>query len=137
MLRARRSGIKTDAWTWIADIAGQRLFEPPNVAGWDEERWLDTARLSGRWTAAAQLTEAAAVNEERYSAKETPREAVDEGAALLGRPLADQADPPGAAALRRPGAGGRREDWQKGTYRALRQNALRILIATSPDLQTS
>ena len=29
------------------------------------------------------------------------------------------------------------EDWQKGTYRALRQNGLRILIASSPDLQTS
>ena len=30
-----------------------------------------------------------------------------------------------------------REDWQKSTFRALRQSALRMLIATSPDLQTS
>jgi hypothetical protein len=27
-------------------------------------------------------------------------------------------------------------DWQKGTYRGLRQNALRMLIASSPDYQT-
>ena len=29
------------------------------------------------------------------------------------------------------------EDWQQSTYRALRQNALRMLIATSPDMQAS
>jgi hypothetical protein len=28
------------------------------------------------------------------------------------------------------------EDWQQSTYRALRQNGLRMLIATSPDLQS-
>ena len=40
------------------------------------------------------------------------------------------ASPPGS---RRPP----RADWQQETYRALRQNALRMLIATSPDFQTS
>jgi hypothetical protein len=30
-----------------------------------------------------------------------------------------------------------RDDWQEDTYRALRQNALRIMIAISPDYQTS
>ena len=28
-----------------ADGAGQRLFYPPNVAGWDDTRWLDTSTL--------------------------------------------------------------------------------------------
>ena len=28
-------------------------------------------------------------------------------------------------------------DWQKGPYRAMRQNALRMLILTSSDFQTS
>ena len=27
--------------------------------------------------------------------------------------------------------------WQRHTYRAIRQNALRVLVATSPDLQCS
>ena len=29
------------------------------------------------------------------------------------------------------------EEWQQRSYRALRQNALRMLIATSPDFHTS
>ena len=39
----------------------------------------------------------------------------------------------------RPALAGRRRDakWQKSPYRAMRQNALRMLIATSPDMQVS
>ena len=137
MLRARRTGIRTDAWTWIADISGQQLFNPPNVAGWDEERWLDTARLSGRWTAAAQLTESAAVDEERYSSKETAREAVAKALRFWGNPTLTKKTRRELLRFSERVQGVAREDWQKGTYRGLRQNALRILIATSPDLQTS
>jgi uncharacterized protein (DUF1800 family) len=54
MLRARRQGIDGESLTWIANLCGQRLFDPPNVAGWDEERWLDTATLRGRWIGAAE-----------------------------------------------------------------------------------
>ena len=32
--------------------AGQRLFYPPNVAGWDDSRWLDTNAFRGRWSIA-------------------------------------------------------------------------------------
>ena len=32
-----------------AEAAGQRLFLPPDVAGWDDERWLDTGTVRGRW----------------------------------------------------------------------------------------
>ena len=44
--------MNTDSWSWIAELAGQRLFFPPNVAGWDDNRWLDTSTLRGRWIAA-------------------------------------------------------------------------------------
>ena len=33
-------------------MSGQRLFMPPNVSGWDDERWLDTATFRGRWEVA-------------------------------------------------------------------------------------
>ncbi len=49
LLRAIGRGIDTTDWTWIAPLAGQRLFYPPNVAGWDESRWLDTSTFRGRW----------------------------------------------------------------------------------------
>src|SRR5258708_2957596 len=49
LLRALGRGIDTEAWVWLCDEAGQRLFYPPNVAGWDDTRWLDTATFRGRW----------------------------------------------------------------------------------------
>ena len=49
LLRARGRGIDTTAWTWLDSMAGQQLFYPPNVAGWDDTRWLDTATFRGRW----------------------------------------------------------------------------------------
>ena len=30
--------------------AGQRLFWPPNVAGWNDNRWLDTSPMQARWS---------------------------------------------------------------------------------------
>ena len=137
MLRARSAGIDTDAWTWIADEAGQRLFQPPNVAGWDEQRWLDTARISGRWSAAAQNTRAAEIDTDDYDEKETAAEAVGKALRFWGNPKLSAKT---RAELQR--FAGRvenaaREDWQQGSYPALRQNALRILIVTSPDYQTS
>ena len=49
LLRALGRGIDTDSWSWLSDMSGQRLFNPPNVAGWDDARWLDTATFRGRW----------------------------------------------------------------------------------------
>ena len=51
MLRALGQTVQTDAWGWIGQLTGQKLFEPPNVAGWDYADWLDTARWAGRLTA--------------------------------------------------------------------------------------
>src|SRR6476619_6078536 len=36
-------------------MAGQQLFYPPNVAGWDDTRWLDTATWRGRWWTAQNV----------------------------------------------------------------------------------
>ena len=36
-------------------MSGQRLFYPPNVAGWDDTRWLDTATFRGRWYAVQRI----------------------------------------------------------------------------------
>ena len=55
LLRARNLGINTEDWIWISDTAGMSLFHPPNVSGWDEERWLDTSTFRGRWQAVARI----------------------------------------------------------------------------------
>ena len=40
------SGHRHDRWSWLDDGAGQPLFYPPNVSGWDDRRWLDTSTLA-------------------------------------------------------------------------------------------
>jgi uncharacterized protein (DUF1800 family) len=137
MLRARKAGVTTDAWTWIADNAGQRLFDPPNVAGWDEEHWLDTARLSGRWSAAAQVTDQVAVDEEHYDPTETAKDAIAKAMRFWGKPTLTKTTHAELLRFANRVEAAADEDWEKGAYRALRQNALRILIASSPDFQTS
>ena len=137
MLRARRAPVRDESWIWISDTAGQRLFDPPNVAGWDEEHWLDTARLSGRWRAAGRITEAAQPDEEGYDPREPAGKAVSKALAFWGRPALSKATKAELLRFSRAVEARTTEEWQQSSYRALRQNALRILIATSPDYQTS
>jgi uncharacterized protein (DUF1800 family) len=137
MLRARKAPVRDESWIWISEIAGQRLFDPPNVAGWDEAHWLDTARLSGRWRAAGNITEAAEVGDEDYDPREPAGRAVARALKFWGRPTISKATQAELLRFARDVEAKATEEWQQGSYRALRQNALRIMIATSPDLQTS
>lgn len=137
MLRARKRGIDDDSWVWIADNAGQRLFDPPNVAGWDEERWLDTASVAGRWSASGRLVDADRVDEESYPEDETAREALQKALRYWAHPTISERTEKELLRFARNVEGVAVSEWQQGRYRALRQNALRALIAASPDLQTS
>ncbi len=105
LLRARGRGIETDSWTWISDLAGQRLFDPPNVAGWDETRWLDTSTLRGRWIAAQRIArddvarDRGPLRHDRERAdRRRPRPRV------LGQPADHAGDPRRARGLRRRGS---------------------------------
>ena len=47
LLRQRGDRIETEDWIWLDAMAGQQLFYPPNVAGWDDDalaRHLDVPR---------------------------------------------------------------------------------------------
>src|SRR5204863_1687543 len=86
MLRAAGRGIDTDAWSWLCAQAGQMLFEPPNVSGWDDTRWLDTATFRARWQIAGYAIRPRVLKE---TAKDVPGEAgklADRAQSLLGRP---------------------------------------------------
>ncbi len=139
MLRALRMTITTNDWSSIGTQCGQRLFEPPNVAGWNYDDWFDTARWAARFEAVATALSPASISPgtKRYSATETPRQA-------LASALAYWDDPPlstqttanllsfSVAAARQITA-----DWEQTTYRVLRQNALRALVPTTPEWQTN
>jgi uncharacterized protein (DUF1800 family) len=54
LLRARGRTITTYNWNWRTVSAGQLLYHPPNVAGWRDQAWLDTATIKGRWNLASE-----------------------------------------------------------------------------------
>ena len=55
-IRARRSTPRPGRGS--ARTAGQQLFFPPNVAGWNDDRWLDTASYLARWDIAGRVLSA-------------------------------------------------------------------------------
>jgi uncharacterized protein (DUF1800 family) len=144
LLRALGRGVDTDAWSWLTAMAGQTVFEPPNVAGWDDTRWIDTGTWRGRWMVANYAVEGHSLDPDpkqtRYPStdKESAARAVARAHAFWGHPTlsgATRAQLLGFA--RRVHGAAADEDWKQDSYAILRQNALRMLIATSPDLQTS
>jgi uncharacterized protein (DUF1800 family) len=138
MLRAKKRGVDTDAWTWLGDMAGQHLFQPPNVAGWDDARWLDTATFRGRWHLANYALERytkdpdAARGTEPFDAAALVQRAVAFwGSPTLSTPTRNALVDFAGRALATADA-----TWKQETYPVLVQNALRQLIAISPDYQT-
>ncbi len=143
LLRSISRPIDTTAWAWLSANAGQQLFYPPNVSGWDFTRWLDTSTAKARWEMASYVTEKTFPNpwpgkgEPEYSATETPTSALASALSYWANPpLSSESEQCIAAfaqsCLKEPLA-----NWERSPYRAMRQNALRMLIATSPDMQVS
>jgi uncharacterized protein (DUF1800 family) len=124
MLRTLGRGIATTQWFKLAAGTGQRLFYPPNVAGWDESRWLDTATFRGRWFLASL-----AVGKSDASGG-APAELVDRAVAYWRHPALSKATRNVLVRFaQRALAGGRSA--------ADVETALRQLVITSPDLQTA
>jgi uncharacterized protein (DUF1800 family) len=138
LLRRLGAGVTTDAWSWIGALSGQQLFYPPNVAGWDDTRWLDTATFRGRWIGVQQILH------DRQLDPAKGRQAFD-APTVLKRALAFWHNPAlssqtHAALLRFAHsalADAGNAKWKQVQYPVLVENALRQLIAVSPDLQTS
>ena len=81
LLRAIGRAIDTSDWAWLDAAAGQQLFYPPNVSGWDFDAWLDTTTLAARWdianwTLAKQYPNPWANTNPPYSPTETAAEAL-------------------------------------------------------------
>lgn len=138
MLRAVGRGIDSGAWAWLCEIAGQYLFLPPNVSGWDDSRWLDTATFRARWMMAQHICEPARLDADKgATAPLDAGELVRQAVAFWGDPTLSG---PVRAGLERYAAdtlATADEPWKKKTYPVLAVNALRMLVATSPDYLTS
>jgi hypothetical protein len=143
LLRATGRYIDTTAWTWLSASAGQQLFYPPNVAGWEFSRWLDTSTCKARWEIASYVTQKTYADpwpkegEREYSATEDYREALSYAMAYWGNPPLSEESLGAIAAFAQSCLPAEMAEWEQSPYRALRQNALRMLIATAPDMQVS
>ena len=143
LLRAAGRYIDTTAWTWLSSAAGQQLFYPPNVSGWDFTRWLDTSTAKARWEMATWVTSNNYPNpwpgkgEAHYSETETAAEALASAMSYWARPGLSEESLRCIAEFAQSSLEGVTAPWEQSPYRALRQNALRMLIATSPDMQVS
>ncbi|TMM10224.1 MAG: DUF1800 domain-containing protein [Actinobacteria bacterium] len=141
LLRVVGRGVDTTAWAWLGSQAGQQLFYPPNVSGWDDSMWLDTSTWRGRSDMVTYAMRDRAIDpwddKTVYSTTETPAEGVTKALDFLGKPaMTDETRKAllnfSSSCLPSP-----MEDWQQKPYRAMRQNALRHLILTSSDWHAS
>lgn len=143
LMRARGRFIDTNAWAWLGSNAGQQLFYPPNVSGWDYTHWLDTSTAKARWDIADYVAAKDYANpwvqtgETPYEATEEPATAVSRALQFWGNPALSAESEECIASFSQSCLAGLTAEWQESPYRAIRQNALRMLIATSPDLQVN
>jgi uncharacterized protein (DUF1800 family) len=139
MLRAVGRGIDTNAWAWLCDGAGQYLFLPPNVSGWDDTRWLDTATFRARWQMAQYICEPARLDPDGAADKvpQDPAGLVDEAIAFWGSPRISGTVRAGLEKYAADTLAAATERWEKTVHPVLALNALRMLVATSPDYLTS
>jgi hypothetical protein len=124
---------------WLCDLAGQQLFYPPNVSGWDDSRWLDTSTCAGAGTIASttRSTRLASTRGTDLRPTEDPDTARARAARVLGQPALTDDDTRALLDFaQRRACPADADGLAAGPYRAMRQNALRQLIATSPDYQT-
>jgi uncharacterized protein (DUF1800 family) len=130
LLRAAGRGIDTSLWWRLDALAGQRLFYPPNVAGWDDSRWLDTSTSRGRWfialTALDPYRDAAA-------ASSKPQDLLDHARSFWANPTLTPETEKVLLAFAKAGLPQAR---RLGDAPVIVQAALRQLVAVSPDFQT-
>ena len=139
LLRALGRGIDTAAWVWLNDEAGQRLFYPPNVAGWDDSRWLDTATFRGRWDVAGYALRTTQLDPNKVKAK-LPLDAeklLTRALTSMGSPSLDERTHDSLIGFAQRALGDAKDDWKKKSYPVMIVNALRQLIAISPAGQMS
>jgi hypothetical protein len=144
LMRGAGRYVDTTVWAWLGANAGQQLFYPPNVSGWDFTHWLDTSTAKARWEIADYIGYPSSPNpwpaagEPVYDPNEDPATAIGAALAFWGNPeLSIESKQCIEGFAQSCFTGLTIAGWEQSPFRAMRQNALRMLIATAPDLQVS
>jgi uncharacterized protein (DUF1800 family) len=126
LLRMRSRYIDTSTWWSLSAQAGQQLFYPPDVGGWDDTRWLDTATFRARWFIAAVVQGADAPTDTPSDPAQITQRAIQ----FWGSPTVT----PTTQGLLQSFA---KAQLKRGARAADVETAVRRLVASSPDLQTA
>ena len=140
LLRMIGRGIDIESWSWLGDHAGQHLFQPPNVSGWDDASWLDTSTWRGRSLMVTYTLREKHVDpwgDTKYDESEDAATAVARALKFTGNPSLTKETRDALLAFASSCLPSDMKSWQQSPYRAMRQNALRHLILTSSDWQAS
>jgi hypothetical protein len=140
LLRATGQGVRSESWTWVSSLAGQQLFYPPNVSGWDDTRWLDTSTYRGRWLAANHVAGSRSHDPQNAGPewrKRSPQQLLDRALRFWGSPTISPATRAELLAFAQRSLADAAHDWQKESYPLMTENALHQLVAVSPGLQTA
>jgi len=142
LLRTRGDRIETEDWIWLDAMAGQQLFYPPNVSGWNDQRWLDTSTFRARWLIAERALRKHSFSPEHAKPGERPpgdpRKLVDRALGWWGSlrvsphtraSLLAYAEKAMAAAIA--------DDYRQRAFPLMTYNALRHLVAVAPEMQTA
>jgi uncharacterized protein (DUF1800 family) len=133
LLRATGQTITRPDWIWECSGAGQMLFHPPDVSGWDDTRWLDTNTLRGRWDLVTTALAGHTISPVTSGYAETPAEAVTRARAFWNDPRLTSETVSALSAW----SSSALATTAGSSLRAQRQNALRMIVGMSPDHQVS
>jgi uncharacterized protein (DUF1800 family) len=126
LLRMRGRYIDTSVWWSLSSQAGQQLLYPPDVGGWDDTRWLDTATFRARTFISAVVQGA-----------DTPTDTPTNAAQIVQRSVQFWGNPSLTSTtqslLQAFAAAQLKRNAKPGDV----ETAVRRLIASSPDLQTA
>jgi len=126
LLRMRGRYIDTSTWLSLSAQAGQQLFYPPDVGGWDDTRWLDTATFRARWFIAAVVQGA-----------DTPTDTPTDPAQIVQRAIQFWGNPTVTPTTQGLLASFAHAQLKRNARPGDVETALRRLVASAPDLQTA
>jgi uncharacterized protein (DUF1800 family) len=140
MLRAIGRYIDTDIWVGEANMAGQLPFSPPNVSGWDATKWLNTGTWQARFNLASAIIGEQRVlspAEDSGTVPGDPRALVEAASAFWGSPTLSAATSGALLSYAQSAAvDAASKEWQREEFPVIALNALRSLVAATPDYHT-
>jgi len=116
------------------------LFYPPNVSGWNDDRWLDTSTFHARWDMAERVLKKHAYHPDhtkRGQVPTDPAKLVDRAVSFWGIQISDSTRRALLTYAQKAMGAAIADDDRQRKFPPMTLNALRHLVAASPEMQTA